>query len=105
MKKNVCIVCLVGILLFSLTACKSKVERKDTKENNKIEIQDNEGQNKEDMQDGVLPDDVFDEDDYSGSQPNNEAITEEDIEKQLEDITDNYSDNSGPLILPEDVFE
>lgn len=98
MKKIFYVICLVSILLFSLTACKSKLERVEPKDDTKIEI-------KEDKQeDGVLPEDVFDEDDYSDSKQNDDAIIEEENQNGLEEITENYIDN-GPLILPEDVFE
>lgn len=96
----------------TLTACNSKVERIEPKDDVTEETKDEtiNGYTKEELEESALPEDIFDEDDSNtNSQKTKDEtsseLTEEDAENALKDITENYTGGSGPIILPDDVFE
>lgn len=105
MKKKNIIILFMLLITFSLTACKGKVERIEPKEESQEETIN--GYTKEELEKSTLPEDVFDEEDANGDTKENVQSTEstETTEKDIEDIVEDYQGESGPIILPDDVFE
>lgn len=106
MKKKSLIILCVLLMAISLTACKGKVKRIESKDEVTEDKQEEtiNGYTEEELEKSTLPEDVFDEDDSTNDSQGNEELTEEDVESALEEITENYS-GGGPIILPEDVLE
>lgn len=104
MKKKSLIILCVLLMAISLTACKGKVKRIESKDEVTEDKQEEtiNGYTEEELEKSTLPEDVLDKEE---SQDNTSSeLTEEDVESALEEITENYS-GGGPIILPEDVLE